>query len=360
MASEIASSNISTGNVERYSSGTKNGMSFEYKGDIYKDEKGQYTDESILEGIVHMAQSGMAQPVNFKGSGAYPIMAGWDVKKSCIYLESHAYPEYIPKLCGKCAKAVRKAINYGNLMTPDNPMFAWRYIDYLPTIGFNIVAECSEQAALEYTAIPGDICCYQKGGNPSMPGHICMYSGSCWCSDFRQRSPIVYHNNVSTAYFLRYSKIIGYDTALLNIEGIGNLMPSPISNPLAKETNNPGGFTVNSYRKMYGQTGANGSWIRFRNIIYGVRAFFSYSDRTHNSVRGMLNAFGIRDKALQDNVAEYLSYDIDSFLPDVSNKNSQFYWELCKICLKQKSGYVPDDAVLTDAWNMFLSTKDIL
>lgn len=80
-----------------------------------------------------------------------------------------------------CAKYVRQAIEAGGLSTTGRPNYAKNYTTFLPSIGF------SEIPITGYTPIKGDIIVLQnvKGGH--VAGHIAMYSGSQWISDFKQR-----------------------------------------------------------------------------------------------------------------------------------------------------------------------------
>jgi hypothetical protein len=111
---------------------------------------------------------------------------------------------------GKCAKYVRMAIESGGLSTSGRPDWAWKYINYLPSIGFNEVAQMSSSNASTYTPQPGDIAVYMKPTyNQSAPGHICMYSGRQWISDFKQNSVMVYASlGTTTIHFFRYNGVI--------------------------------------------------------------------------------------------------------------------------------------------------------
>lgn len=112
---------------------------------------------------------------------------GWNLKRACEYIESNA----AQSSTHKCAKSVRKAIEYGGISTNGRPTWAWKYINYLPTIGFKFIGKFKRNDP-NYVPMPGDIAVYMKNGDPNQYGHICMYSGLNWCSDFRQNSMIVY------------------------------------------------------------------------------------------------------------------------------------------------------------------------
>lgn len=79
-----------------------------------------------------------------------------------------------------CAKAVRQFINAGGLDTPGHPIAAQDYIEYLPKIGFQLIN--TVQSNEHFEAEPGDIAVMRHWKY----GHICMWDGSNWVSDFRQ------------------------------------------------------------------------------------------------------------------------------------------------------------------------------
>ena len=81
---------------------------------------------------------------------------------------------------GHCAMAVRKGIEAGGISTAGRPTLACQYVNYLPKIGFQ---------AIGLTGSPqkGDILVI-NGCHGHSAGHICMYDGSVWISDFIQRT----------------------------------------------------------------------------------------------------------------------------------------------------------------------------
>ena len=193
--------------------------------EIYTDDNGlRYSNDSFVSGIyrfVDFKESGYTYDENgnlvetttldpglFKNS---PI--GWNVENACNWLHNKAYPQYIKGKCGGCAKAVRSAIDIGFNTDPNGPnsytsragrpSWAWKYIDFLPNIGFKFLTKVSRDQMGSFSAQPGDIAVYQKGGDPSVPGHICMWTGVKWTSDFKQPSMIVYRNTPS-AYIFRF------------------------------------------------------------------------------------------------------------------------------------------------------------
>lgn len=120
----------------------------------------------------------------------------WDIKKACQFINDNA------KMSSThyCAKAVRQAIEAGGINTAKRPNIAWKYIYYLPTIGFKHIKTVKKNDP-SYVPEPGDIAVYMKNNNPDVPGHICMWTGKSWCSDFKQRNMIVYRGTNEAEIF---------------------------------------------------------------------------------------------------------------------------------------------------------------
>ena len=100
----------------------------------------------------------------------------FDADKAVAYLESNLYSNSH----GECAKHVRLAILAGGVKIYPNPVPAKDYDPYLVKHGF---AEISQE---NYTPQKGDVAVIQPypGGKPY--GHMTMYSGTIWLSDFAQ------------------------------------------------------------------------------------------------------------------------------------------------------------------------------
>lgn len=99
------------------------------------------------------------------------------VNASVDYLDQHAHGHST----GYCARAVRLALLAGGINIQPHPPVAKLYGQYLQRSGFARVSTTA------YTPRKGDIIVLQSypGGNPA--GHIAMYDGRHWVSDFRQR-----------------------------------------------------------------------------------------------------------------------------------------------------------------------------
>ncbi len=89
-----------------------------------------------------------------------------------------------PKSRGYCARYVRIAVNAGGLVLKKYPVSAREYDPYLETQGFSKI---SPTPLPTYTPTKGDIAVFQPypGGRPE--GHIAMYDGNHWMSDYRQQ-----------------------------------------------------------------------------------------------------------------------------------------------------------------------------
>lgn len=86
-----------------------------------------------------------------------------------------------------CAKRVREALEAGGLLTTGRPDWACQYATFLPTIGFSKIPYDNQ-----YAPQKGDIAVMEQIINQPDPkdnhpyGHIAMYTGSIWVSDFIQ------------------------------------------------------------------------------------------------------------------------------------------------------------------------------
>jgi hypothetical protein len=120
----------------------------------------------------------------------------YDIPRAVSVLTSRS----LDKSTGSCARFVRIAMEAGGLNTSRRPVSAKNYDDYLPSLGFTDVSSSS------YSPKTGDISVIQ-----SIPGHvhghICMFNGTIWISDFRQRDfwgGSAYRNSRPRVNFFRW------------------------------------------------------------------------------------------------------------------------------------------------------------
>ena len=103
---------------------------------------------------------------------------GFDIDIAVNYLNEHAYPKYDRTTCGRCARAVRLSLEAGGINTTNHPISAKNYGPYLQKWGFNIVDK------IDYSPLKGDVRVFQNYIGGSTHGHINMYNGNQWVSDF--------------------------------------------------------------------------------------------------------------------------------------------------------------------------------
>ena len=103
---------------------------------------------------------------------------GYNVNDAIETLNNNAYPKYIKKKCGWCAKSIRLALEAGGIDTQIHPRSAKNYGPYLLKWGFEPISSTG------YTPVAGDIRVFQPYVGGSIYGHINMYNGSKWVSDF--------------------------------------------------------------------------------------------------------------------------------------------------------------------------------
>ncbi|MDB5963466.1 MAG: putative rhs-related protein [Massilia sp.] len=104
----------------------------------------------------------------------------FDKDKFATYLRKHSKPHSQ----GRCARALRQALEAGGASTKGHPVDAREYGPTLERNGFYVVAFTNLDG---YVPIKGDIVVFaaHPGGNSS--GHIQAYDGRRWISDFTQR-----------------------------------------------------------------------------------------------------------------------------------------------------------------------------
>lgn len=114
----------------------------------------------------------------------------YDLDKAIKYLEQHARAFS----SRGCAAAVRAALEAGGLDMSDRPKFAADYNQYLHKKGFRSVNKGRGTVLPNgYTPQRGDIIVFDRVGE-HQDGHIAMYSGKRWISDFLQNNWYVYEN----------------------------------------------------------------------------------------------------------------------------------------------------------------------
>ena len=100
-----------------------------------------------------------------------------DLDAAIKHLQDNAQP----KSLGYCARYVRQAINAGGLVLSSQPGSAKKYGPPLVAAGYTALPVAG------YAATRGDIFVMQPADKPEGHGHIAMFDGEVWISDFKQR-----------------------------------------------------------------------------------------------------------------------------------------------------------------------------
>lgn len=95
-----------------------------------------------------------------------------------------------------CAKYVRVALQDAGIRVIVKPSCAYLYKDFLPILGYSPVEE-------PYKA--GDVVVFMPTGNRKY-GHIAIYTGEGWVSDFKQKSFFVHSDYVKSKDYIVYRK----------------------------------------------------------------------------------------------------------------------------------------------------------
>ena len=123
----------------------------------------------------------------------------YDVNDATTYLTDNAQP----KSQHECARYVRLAIQAGGCPTYIHPASAKDYDSFLPKLGFEPIP------LTDYKPLKGDVIVIKPPQNQSghEHGHIAMYNGQKWISDFTQRDMFggaIYRKKGTEYYLFRH------------------------------------------------------------------------------------------------------------------------------------------------------------
>lgn len=99
------------------------------------------------------------------------------------YVKDKAYPKFSKKLCGKCAKAVREAVEFALVTKKLKRTLSAK--DYGPSyeqVGFQKVYDSVVNKGVVYKPEKGDISIITYDPH----GHITIFTGDKWMSDYVQ------------------------------------------------------------------------------------------------------------------------------------------------------------------------------
>lgn len=107
-----------------------------------------------------------------------PISYTYNNDAATLYVKEHAEN----RSQGLCAKYVRKAIEAGGCPTYGHPKHACKYHSFLLKLGFEEYDDINA-----YHPVKGDIVVIDSYGSHES-GHIAMFDGKRWYSDFPQKN----------------------------------------------------------------------------------------------------------------------------------------------------------------------------
>lgn len=158
------------------------------------DVNGEVIYDDLIDnvGIVEMIKNHLTSGNSGGNSGGNrePVIAKyvspdgkWDINRAISWITANS----LSKSVGACAKYVRMAIEAGGMSTEGRPVAACNYTGFLPSKGFKHIATLSgrqEQSNFTSSSVQkGDIAVMSHGKY----GHICMWNGKQWISDFKQK-----------------------------------------------------------------------------------------------------------------------------------------------------------------------------
>ena len=192
---DFSKNGVSWSNDNTYSTLDGNGR--------YQTGRGWLESDEGLNAIAEMHVNAIVNYINSIGTESTAqnnvgSVNGYNIDAACEWIQSHSYSA----TTHACAAYVRSAIDVGFNTNPNGnnsytgnhgrPDWAYKYSTFLPTIGFTKIATIPSSQAGGYVPQKGDIAVYKKGTDSEYPGHICMYTGTRWCSDFKQNGMYVY------------------------------------------------------------------------------------------------------------------------------------------------------------------------
>ena len=128
---------------------------------------------------------GTTNPGNMADEGGTPALSTenlldhYHIASAIHHLRMHARE----RASGHSASHVKAAIQAGGLSLPDAPRLAKHYDPYLVSKGF---LKLTPASLMNFRPIRGDVAVIQPYDGGDLSGHIMMYDGGQWISDFRQ------------------------------------------------------------------------------------------------------------------------------------------------------------------------------
>lgn len=183
-----------------------------------------YSPEGYRE---HLADTGSASstsniPSYVPSSQGSETGMGNPMLNAMRYSRKHAKS----KSSGYCARFVANALEYAGIKFQRQPSaYMYHSNGILKKAGFGLVSTSMSG----YSPQPGDVCVIGRFNNHKH-GHICIYDGKNWISDFIQRNPSPYSDGPGPLYFYRYGgPDVAIDTQMENYDSSESW--SPVETP---------------------------------------------------------------------------------------------------------------------------------
>lgn len=141
---------------------------------------------------------------------------------------------------GFCARYVANALEYAGIKFQRQPSaYMYHSNGILKKAGFGLVST----SLSGFSPQPGDVCVVGRFNNHKH-GHICIYDGRNWISDYIQRNPSPYSDGPGPLYFYRYGgPDVAIDTSMENYDSSETW--SPVETPSQTQQDVPGDFGLN-------------------------------------------------------------------------------------------------------------------
>ena len=148
------------------------GGNYRPMGEAYGEAAARF-QENLINGV-NAYNSGSAGDLLKGAQGG----RGYNIDNAVNWLNDNS----LDKSVGRCAYFVRQALVAGGINTNPHPVSAKNYGPYLTKWGFSNVSKTS------YSPTKGDIRVFQPYSGGSQHGHIDMFNGTHWLSDFKEKN----------------------------------------------------------------------------------------------------------------------------------------------------------------------------
>lgn len=196
---------------------------------VYKFEKPRYKkEESIKRGNI-----GQSYLNSFKTSQK------GDIKGAADFARNHA-----PGSKGSCAKYVANAFeSIGLNFQRQSSAYMYHTNGVLKDMGFGVVS----QGQSGYSAQKGDVCVINKFGSHKH-GHICIFDGQNWVSDFVQKNASPYRDypGENNIFFYRYGSTGINVSQDVSVENYGSNEVYRPNSPISTQSDEKGNVFVNN------------------------------------------------------------------------------------------------------------------